>query len=136
MNDKKFREYLIEFFRANKDNPEMLAQRLIEMKAFTPEFQFSLFESKKIRSILNQRKNTTNMYFKNLSNYQNYYSTISSTADFYEDMESDAHQYSKEEQAAHFSSLIDDAVDKEEFEKAARIRDYMLNKGLTYFSRG
>lgn len=119
MNDSNVKLYLTELIKANAKNPDKLSQLFLDMKALTPEFKKSLTSSVKLKNIIDSKRQVT--YLVDDVNAE-YVST--STASIQMRNELDL--------SKHFSAKLDEAVKSENYEEAARIRDYMRNRGLIY----
>ncbi len=110
---------LLTLFRIFKNRPSHLARFLIDNKALDDKFLKKIEGSGKLSNI--DRSNIEDgQYFKNISEMKSYYDSLM------EDFDLMKSKKSKKELREYLSNLLNKAIMEEDFEEAARIRDFIF----------
>lgn len=114
---------LLTILKMFQNRPHHLAEFLVDNNAFTKNFLDKISNSEKVSDIFKDGIKEDNMHFNTILEMGKYYSSL--IDDF-----GDSKEYkSKDQLEIEFNKNLKISIDKEDYEEAARIRDYMkLNK--------
>lgn len=136
MDDKErediFKAHLTALFFQFKDKPHLLANYFSQHDALKETFKDRIVSNSKLKNIYESMKNNEDLdkpYFHNLEEMQKYYNQL-----FEKDKEPQkVHPVlgaSTKEEA--LKAQLQEAIDKEDYEKAAKLRDYMKQLGIIF----
>ena len=114
-------ENLVNLFKLFKDRPNNLARFLLDQDAFTDKFLKKINQNKKLTE---ENSDDFEIYFSSIDEMKDHYSL------FINDVEIHKKKKTKEEIIEELTAKIKQAVEEENYEEAARIRDYMLRNNL------
>ncbi len=112
---------LVNLFKLFRNRPNHLAKFLLDAEAFNSSFLKKINSNSKISEIKDE---DLKLYFGSIDDMKDYYST------FIQEIEFNKKRKTKEELLEELTLKIKDACDREEYEEAARIRDYIIKNNL------
>jgi protein-arginine kinase activator protein McsA len=112
---------LIKLFKLFKNRPNHLVKFLIDADAFNSNF-LKKIESNSSISDVDESK--VSPYFRTIDDMKDYYSS------FLQEVENGQRKKTKEELLEELTNKIKEACEKENYEEAARIRDYIIKNNL------
>lgn len=122
MENEELYRGLVVLLRLFKNRPYHLAKYLVENSALTDEFIKKIKESEKLKEFLeDENQNFQDTYFADISQMENYFNLLTDI----DVKEKGIKQITKE-----LNDKLNDCVRLEKYEEAARIRDYMVRKGI------
>lgn len=106
-----------------KNRPYHLSKYLLDNGALTEDFLKKIEESDKLKEINSEESNQKLLpvYLPNIAKMQEYYNSL---------LEIDLKSKSIEEITEHLNNKLNDCIKNEQYEDAARIRDFMTRKGI------
>ena len=114
---------LLTILKMFQNRPHHLAEFLVDNNAFTKGFLDKISNSEKISDIFKNGISDDNMHFNTILEMGKYYSSL------IDDFGNSKEDKSKDQLETEFNRSLRMSIDKEDYEEAARIRDYMkLNK--------
>jgi hypothetical protein len=111
---------LITLLNAFKNRPNHLSRFLLENKAFTDEFLSKIESNEKLSNINLSKIGDESFYFSNITEMKSFYSSL------VEDLELIKSKKDKETLKKDLLELLSKAILNEDYEEAARIRDFMI----------
>lgn len=114
MNDEEIYKKLITLLKLFKNRPYHLAKYLLENSALNDDFINNLLESKKISDM-------SDLDMEVIKNF----TSISQMEDFYDSLINDMEDKNDKEIEKELNEKLNYFIDNEEYEKAAKLRDYM-----------
>jgi hypothetical protein len=140
--DEILKNHLYTIFFIFKDKYHILVKNLIEQKALSDDFKDRVITNETLKNIFNSLREKGDFdipYFKTITDLENYFKTMFTDYTPMDDnieMDFDStHFYEKYKTNRLLESKdtllkqLQEAIDKEEYEKAAFLRDYIKNKG-------
>jgi excinuclease UvrABC helicase subunit UvrB len=112
---------LINLFKLFRNRPNHLVKFLLDAEAFNSSFLKKINSNSKISEI---NEDDVRVYFKTVDDMKDYYSS------FLQEIENSKKKKTKEELLEELTQKIKDACDRENYEEAARIRDYIIKNNL------
>lgn len=112
---------LVNFFKLFKNRPHHLTRFLLDQDALNDSFLKKINNNSKLSDIENQ---DINEYFNSIDDMKDHFSL------YINDVEISKKKKTKEELIAELNLKIKEAVESENYEEAARIRDYMIRNNL------
>jgi excinuclease UvrABC helicase subunit UvrB len=113
---------LIKLFKLFKNRPNHLTRFLLDANAFNDGFLKKISNNSKLSEELNESE--FNNYFNSIEDMKDYYSS------FINELDINKKRKSKEQILEELTIKIKKAVNDENYEEAARIRDYMIRNNL------
>jgi hypothetical protein len=129
--DDKLKKKLIALFHVFKDKPNMLAEYLETYDAFNENFKNIINNSSDLTKIAEQLSNEEVLekpYFNNIEEMKIYYNNLFDRPKHKNDSKHPILGVTSQEEALKMQLLI--AIELEDYEKAAKIRDYMIQLGF------
>ena len=125
--NEKIYKNLVSILKLFKNRPYHLAKYLIENKAFNEEFLEKLTESEKLNELSKEESNSLvkAVYFIDISQMSDFFNSIASEFGM---------TNSKVDLTTELNRKLDDCLEKERYEDAIRIRDYMNKHGIKRIS--
>lgn len=114
-------ENLVNLLKLFKDRPNHLARFLLDQDAFTDKFLKKINSNKNLSL---EKVDDLDTYFNSIDEMKDYYSL------YINDIEIHQKKKTKEEIIEELSEKIKIAISEENYEEAARIRDYMIRNNL------
>lgn len=118
---KKSETNLVNFFKLFKNRPHHLTRFLLDQDALTDNFLKKINNNSKLSNLENI---DINEYFKSIDDMKDHYSL------YINDVEISRKKKTKEELIVELNLKIKEAIELENYEEAARIRDYMIRNNL------
>lgn len=103
-----------------KNRPNHLCRFLLENNALDGKFLSKLEDNEKLSNVNLSKIGDQHFYFSNISEMKSYYSSL------VEDLDSLKDGSDREKLKLDLLELIDKAILNEDYEEAARIRDFMI----------
>jgi hypothetical protein len=128
--DNNLKKKLIALFHVFKDKPHMLADYLETYDAFSENFKNIINNSSDLSKIAEQLSNDETLekpYFNNIEEMKIYYNNLFDRPKHKNDNKHPVLGVTTQEDALKMQLLI--AIELEDYEKAAKIRDYMIQLG-------
>ncbi len=120
--DERIYKSLNLLLRMFKNRPYHLAKYLIDNQALTTEFLKKIEESDKLKEITQEENSKLlPVYLPNINKMKEYYNSF---------LETDLKSKSIEEVTEYLNNKLNECIKNEQYEDAARIRDYMTRKGI------
>lgn len=130
--DAIFKAHLTALFYQFKDRPHLLANYFIQHDALKEIFKDRIIDNNRLKNIFENMKNNQEAekpYFKDLEEMQTFYNGL---------FEKNAHESkvhpvlgaSTKEEALKIQ--LENALKSEDYEKAAKLRDYMKGLGMDF----
>lgn len=119
MNNNEIQKRLITLLKLFKNRPYHLAKYLLDNSALSEEFIKHLLESKKISDL----SETDMEIVKN-------FTSISQMEDFYTSLINDIEGKNEKEIEKELNKKLNNLIVKENYEEAAKVRDYMKRNGI------
>lgn len=110
---------LLVILKLFQNRPNHLSKFLIDSKALNPDFINKLKDSEKIKQLKENGIHNNHLHFDTISEMKDYYSSL------IDDLENIKQKKTGKELIEEFNSKLKLAIDKEDYEEASRIRDYM-----------
>jgi excinuclease UvrABC helicase subunit UvrB len=123
MGKKITHSNLINLLKLFQDRPNHLANFLIENDAFSDSFIKKLNDSDKL-SELSENLTDKDVYFSSIDEMNRFYKLL------IDDLESIKKTKTKKELMIELNQKVQDAINNEDYEEAARIRDYIIKNNL------
>jgi excinuclease UvrABC helicase subunit UvrB len=129
-----FKAHLTALFFQFKDKPHLLANYFSQHDALKETFKDRIVNNSKLKDISENMKNNQELdkpYFHNLEEMQKYYNQL-----FEKEKEKESKKVhpvlgaSTKEEALKVQ--LQEALDSEDYEKAAKLRDYMKQLGIDF----
>lgn len=117
MENKDF-ENLVTLLKLFKNRPYHLAQYLVENSAFNDKFIDIILKSSKLKE-LSKKSDVFLMSFNTISQMEDFYTSLIDTTD-----------KTSEQIEIELNDKLIEHIEKEEYEEASRIRDYMKRKNI------
>ena len=114
---------LLLIFKIFKNRPFHLYHFLVDNDAFSPEFLKKVKENKKL-SKLDIDTFDKNLHFNKISEMKEYFNSL------VEDFSIIKVSKNKEDLEIELNKQLKNAIDKEDYEEAAIIRDYMIRNNI------
>lgn len=102
-----------------KNRPYHLAKYLLDNSAFSDDFLNNLLKSSKISDLSKSDKEINENF-----------TSISQMEDFYKSLINDIEGKSKREVKINLNKKLNKLIDSENFEEAAKLRDYMIRNNI------
>lgn len=119
---------LVVLLKMFKNRPYHLAKYLVDNSALNNEFISKLIDSDKLKKLSNDESDNKStvvpVYFLNISQMNDFYDS------FLNDIKEIAKNKNSEEITKEINDRLDNLIRSEKFEEAARVRDYMVKKGI------
>ncbi len=115
---------LITLLKIFKNRPNHLSRFLLDNKAFTEEFLSKISSNDKLSDINLSKIGDNSFYFSNISEMKVFYSSL------VEDLDIMKSKKDRDVLKKDLLDLISKAIDEENYEEAARIRDFMISNKL------
>ena len=112
-------ENLLVVLKLFQNRPHHLTKFLIENKAINPDFLSKISDSDKLSDMAKNGIKDNFLHFNTISEMKRYYSSL------IDDLENLKRKKTKEELSIEINQKLKDAIEKENYEEASRIRDYM-----------
>jgi excinuclease UvrABC helicase subunit UvrB len=109
-------------FKLFKNRPNYLTRFLLDANAFNDSFLMKIKNNSKLSEDFNESE--LNNYFNSIEDMKDYYSS------FVNELDLNKKRKSKEQILEELTIKIKEAIDNENYEEAARIRDYMIRNNL------
>jgi cysteinyl-tRNA synthetase len=109
-------------FKLFKNRPNHLTRFLLDANAFNDSFLNKIKNNSKLSDEFNESE--LNNYFNSIEDMKDYYSS------FINELDITKKRKSKEQILEELLIKIKEAIDNENYEEAARIRDYMIRNNL------
>lgn len=119
--NKKEKYNLINLFKLFKNRPNHLVKFLLDNDAFTDKFLNDVFKNKKLSDNIDS---DIEIVFNSIDDMKEHFSLYISS------VEINKKRKTKEEILEELTSKIREEVDNENYEEAARIRDYIIRNNL------
>jgi len=120
---------LLVIFKLFNNRPHHLLKFLTDNKALNPDFLNKISESEKLNEIQKNGLSDNHLHFKNISEMKNYYSSL------IDDLENLKSKKTLEELTNELNNKLSKAIEKEDYEEASRIRDYMKMNNIKKFNK-
>ncbi len=121
--DKNYKN-LLTLLKIFKNRPNHLSRFLLENNALTEDFLSKIEESEKLSNVNPSKIGDDNFYFSNISEMKSYYASL------VEDLDSLKSKKDVESLKMDLLEMINNALLDENYEEAARIRDFMIHNKL------
>jgi hypothetical protein len=120
MNQESYKN-LVLLLKIFKNRPHHLAKYLIENSSLNEEFLIKISNSEKLNDISNECQSETlpMPYFVDITQMNDYYTSML-----------DSKVKENEELLKELSIKLEECILKENYEEAARIRDYIIRNGI------
>lgn len=115
---------LVKLLNIFKNRPNHLSRFLLDNKAFTEEFLSKIESNDKLSDINLSKIGDDSFYFSNISEMKLFYSSL------VEDLDMMKSKKDKDSLKRDLLELIEKAINEEDYEEAARIRDFMISNKL------
>ena len=112
-------ENLLVVLKLFQNRPHHLTKFLIENKAINSDFLSKISDSDKLSDMAKNGIKDNYPHFNTISEMKKYYSSL------LDDLENLKRKKTKEELTMELNQKLKDAIEKENYEEASRIRDYM-----------
>ena len=109
-------------FKLFKNRPNYLTRFLLDANAFNDSFLKKIKSNSKLSEDF--KESELNNYFNSIEDMKDYYSS------FINELDITKKKKSKEQILEELTIKIKEAIDNENYEEAARIRDYMIRNNL------
>lgn len=119
MNDEEIYNKLTALLKLFKNRPYHLAKYLLDNSAFSDDFLNNLLKSSKISDLSKSNKEIDENF-----------TSISQMEDFYKSLINDIEGKSKREVKINLNKKLNKLIDSENFEEAAKLRDYMIRNNI------
>jgi excinuclease UvrABC helicase subunit UvrB len=123
-NNDDFYQRLVTLLKTFNNRPYHLARYLIENSALNEEFIINVSKSDKIKDIqdfaIENGMNLPNIHFNDISKMNDYFNSLSQKTE-----NDDIKELTKE-----LNKKMNDLIQEEKYEEAARLRDIMINKKI------
>lgn len=124
--DEKYRNLLV-VLKLFQNRPHHLSNFLIENGALNQDFLNKIGDSEKLSDIAKTGIKDNFLHFNSISEMKRYYNSL------IDDLESLSKKKSKEELTQHLNQKLQNAIEREDYDEASRIRDYMKANNITKF---
>ncbi len=124
--DEKYRNLLV-VLKIFQNRPHHLSNFLLENGALTNDFLNKISNSDKLSEIANTGVKDNFLHFNSISEMKSYYTSL------IDDLDGLGKKKSKEEVAIHLNEKLQNAIDREDYDEASRIRDYMRINNIKKF---
>ncbi len=125
MKDKDiFHLNLLTLLKLFQEKPNHLAKFLIDNNALTDKFIKKIKDSHKLIDISEKGINDKDLHFNTINDMNLFYKNL------IDDLETIKKRKSKKDLIIELNSKIENAITIENYEEAARIRDYMIKNNL------
>ena len=114
-------ENLVNFFKLFKNRPHHLTRFLLDQDALTDKFLKKINNNQRLSEL---ESFDINESFNSIDEMKDHFSL------YINDVEINSKKKTKEEIVAELIQRIKDAVENENYEEAAKIRDYMIRNNL------
>ena len=118
MADESYQNLLI-VLKLFQNRPHHLSKFLIENNALNPEFLDKITDSDKLSDMAQNGIKDNYLHFNSISEMKKYYSSL------IDDLENLKKKKTKEELEIEINQKLKSAIERENYEEASRIRDYM-----------
>lgn len=116
---------LVILLKMFKSRPNHLAKYLIDNSAFNPKFIKKILESDKLKDISkNDDTKDSTPYFSDINQMNDFYNSI------IDDIKLLSQEKSTAELTKELNNKLDSYIKAENYEDAARVRDYMNRSGI------
>ncbi len=115
---------LLILLRIFKNRPNHLSKFLLDNKAFTEDFLKKIESNEKLSNINPSKIGEDHFYFSNISEMKSYYTSL------VEDLDLMKSKKDRESLKHDLQLMIEKAILEENYEEAARIRDFMISNKL------
>ena len=112
-------ENLLVVLKLFQNRPHHLTKFLIENKAINSDFLSKISDSDKLSDMAKNGIKDNYLHFNTISEMKKYYSSL------LDDLVNLKRKKTKEELTMELNQKLKDAIEKENYEEASRIRDYM-----------
>jgi|APCry1669189665_1035243.scaffolds.fasta_scaffold01239_7 hypothetical protein len=102
-----------------QNRPHHLSKFLIENKALNPDFLEKITDSDKLSDMAKNGIKDNYLHFNSISEMKNYYTSL------IDDLENLKKKKTKEELEIELNQKLKLAIEREDYDAASRIRDYM-----------
>lgn len=120
MSDENLQKNLIALFKLFKTRPYHLSKYLLDNLAFNSDFLEKIKNSEKLSGISD---NELPSFFQNISQMEDFYNSLLEES-------TQPVKSSKEDLSKELNNRLNQLIDKEKYEEAAALRDYMMLKGI------
>lgn len=120
-NNEKIYKNLNLLLRMFKNRPYHLAKYLLDNKALTNDFLKKIESSEKLNELSGEDQKLLPVFIKDISKMEEFFSSL---------IEPSQNQKSVEELTKELNQKLNECIKSEQFEDAARIRDYMSRHGI------
>jgi hypothetical protein len=118
MGDESYQNLLI-VLKLFQNRPHHLSKFLIENKALNPDFLEKITDSDKLSDMAQNGIKDNYLHFNSISEMKKYYSSL------IDDLENLKKKKTKEELEIELNKKLKSAIEREDYDAASRIRDYM-----------
>jgi len=118
MEESQYKKFII-FLEMFQNRPHHLARFLLENNILTVDFLKKLSDNTTLNQITDISKMKEEVYFKNIAEMKKYYKSIIYPID------DERGNMTKKEWSIEVNTRLYDAIEKENYEEACRLRDYM-----------
>ena len=118
MADESYQNLLI-VLKLFQNRPHHLSKFLIENNALNPDFLDKITDSDKLSDMAQNGIKDNYLHFNSISEMKKYYSSL------IDDLENLKKKKTKEELEIEINQKLKSAIERENYEEASRIRDYM-----------
>jgi len=121
--ESQYKKFII-FLEMFQNRPHHLARFLLENNILTVDFLKKLSDNTTLNQITDVNKMKEEIYFKNIAEMKKYYKSI-----IYP-IEDERGNMSKKEWAIEVNTRLYEAIERENYEEASRLRDYMIRYNI------
>lgn len=121
--DKNYKN-LLTLLKIFKNRPNHLSRFLLENNALTEDFLSKIEENEKLSNVNPSKIGDDHFYFSNISEMKSYYASL------VEDLDNLKSKKDEESLKMDLLEMINIALLEENYEEAARIRDFMIHNKL------
>ena len=104
-----------------KNRPYHLAKYLIDNDALTKSFLIKIENNDKLKELSTDEQKILPIYLPTISKMEEYYNSF---------IDTEIKSKTLDEITEHLNNRLRDCIENEKYEDAARIRDYMVRKGI------
>jgi hypothetical protein len=114
---------IIILLKVFKNRPYHLAKYLVDNKAFTEDFIKKIMSSDRIKNI-SEKDDSTPIHFTDINQMNEFYNS------FIDDIKVNLNGKSSDEVIKEYNNKLDNMIKSENYEEAAKIRDFMGKNGI------
>jgi hypothetical protein len=144
MNDKELntlKKHMVTLLTIFKDKPNILVKYILEYDILPDNIKHNIIENKELKNRseeleLDDDDNLETPYFSNIKEMINYYhnffksDNIYSESDSYDEFSKITFPYQEEPKRDSLLKDLESAIENEDYEKCAKIRDYCIKKNI------